>query len=75
METYGVKVDRDLHAEVLERNAKLDRAPYAGFLNPRLEAVRDADGSIADVRIEYPDDFAEQMLYYGEKYSFLPVYN
>ena len=75
VETYGVKVDKELHAEVLERNARLDRAPYAGFINPVLKPVKDAEGKITDVVVEYPDDFMEQMLYYGEKYSFLPLYN
>ena len=75
VETYGVKVDKELHAEVLERNARLDRAPYAGFINPVLKPVKDAEGKITDVVVEYPDDFTQQMLYYGEKYSFLPLYN
>jgi len=75
IETYGVKVDQELHTEVLDRYAKLNRAPYGGFLNPKLEAVRDADGRITEVRVEYPDDFMEQMLYYGEEYSFLPLHN
>jgi len=75
VETFGVKVDPKLHAEVLERNAKLNRAPYAGFINPILRLIEDADGTITDVEVEYPDDFTEQMLYYGENYSFLPVYN
>jgi dipeptidyl-peptidase-3 len=75
VETYGVKVDRELHAEVLERNARLNRAPYTGFINPVLQPVKDTDGNITDVTVKYPDDFTEQMLYYGEHYSFLPLYN
>lgn len=75
VETYGVKVDKELHAEVLERNARLNRAPYAGFINPVLKPVRDAAGKITDVTVEYPDDFTQQMLYYGDNYSFLPLYN
>ncbi|HLV01347.1 MAG TPA: dihydrofolate reductase, partial [Acidobacteriota bacterium] len=75
VETYGVQVDPDLHEEVLTRYRKLNRAPYAGFINPVLTPVTDENGRITDVRIEYPDDFLEQMLYYGEKYSILPVVN
>jgi dipeptidyl-peptidase-3 len=30
---------------------------------------------IVDVKIEYPDDFVEQMLEYARDYSFLPTYN
>ncbi|RMI13216.1 MAG: dihydrofolate reductase [Calditrichaeota bacterium] len=74
VETYGVKVDPALHQEVLERYRKLNIAPYAGFIQPKLVPVMDGD-RIVDVNIEYPEDFTEQMLEYGEKYSFLPVYD
>ena len=70
VENYGVQVDPELHAEVLERSAKLNIAPYGGFINPKLTPVMEGD-QMVDVEISYPDDFLEQMLYYGEKYSFL----
>lgn len=70
VETYGVKVDAELHAEVLERSAKLNQAPYAGFINPVLKPV-EKDGAVVDVEIEYPVDFAGQMLEYGRSYRFL----
>jgi len=73
VETYGVKVDQALHAEVLKRAERIQTAPYAGFIQPQMEAVTDADGNITDVRISYPIDFLQQMLYYGEKHSFLPA--
>lgn len=72
VETYGVKVDAELHAEVLERYESLNIAPYGGFINPQLTPVME-NGKITDVKIEYPSDFKEQMLHYGEKYSFLEV--
>ncbi|MFQ5928162.1 MAG: dihydrofolate reductase [Acidobacteriota bacterium] len=75
VENFGVKVDPDLHKEVLERYAKLHRAPYGGFINPRLVPVADKSGNIIEVRIEYPEDFTKQMMYYGKSYSFLPTYN
>ena len=74
VETYGVIVDYKLHKEVLERYNKLNIAPYAGFINPRLVPVFEGD-QIADVRIEYPDDFEKQMMEYADEYSFLPNYN
>jgi len=74
VETYGVKVDRELHQEVLERFRKLAIAPYSGFINPVLRPVT-RDGEIIDVEIEYPDDFTGQMLYYAREYSSLPTYN
>ncbi|WP_425422154.1 dipeptidyl-peptidase 3 family protein [Phaeodactylibacter xiamenensis] len=71
IETYGVQVDADLHAEVLRRSEKLNIPPYGGFINPRLVPVTSEDGAITDIKIEYPADFTEQMLEYAEKYAFL----
>ena len=75
VEGYGVKVDADLHKEVLERSKKLNIPPYKGFINPRFVPLRDANNKITDIKVEYPKDFMEQMLYYAEHYSFLPDYN
>lgn len=66
IETYGVKVEEELHREVLERYRKLNVPPYAGFINPAYTLVK-AGGEITDVRIHYPDNFLEQMLKYGEE--------
>jgi dipeptidyl-peptidase III len=74
VETYGVKVDPDLHAEVRARYAALDIPGFSGYINPRLVPV-ERDGQIVDVRIEYPDDFTEQMLEYADKYAVLPTWN
>lgn len=74
VETYGVKVDPELHKEVLERYSKLNIAPYGGFINPKLTPVMD-EGKIVDVKAEYPEDFTEQMLYYGKNYGYLPAWN
>ncbi|NLO51806.1 MAG: dihydrofolate reductase [Bacteroidales bacterium] len=73
IESYGVKVDPALHQEVLKRWETLGIAPFSGFINPQLEALTDADGTITDVRISYPDDFAQQMLHYSRHYAALPV--
>lgn len=66
IETYGVKVEEELHREVLERYRKLNVPPYAGFINPVYTLVK-AGGEITDVRIHYSDNFLEQMLKYGEE--------
>ncbi len=75
VENYGVKVDSVLHAEVLERYKKLNLAPYKGFVNPRYEAVTDAEGNITDVKVSYDEGYAEQMLRYSRDYSTLPAVN
>jgi dipeptidyl-peptidase-3 len=74
VETYGVKVNPELHKEVLDRYAKLNLKPYKGFIQPRLVA-EEKDGKIIDVRVAYPDNFFDQMLEYGKNYSFLPAIN
>jgi len=74
VETYGVKVDPALHAEVLARVEPLNIAPYSGFVQPRLVPV-EKDGEIVDVKVEYPDNFTDQMLEYEKNYSFLPNTN
>lgn len=75
VETYGVKVDHVLHKEVLTRYKKLNDKPYKGFIQPKLVPIIDASGKIKDVKVEYPANFLEQMLYYGKEYSLLPNYN
>lgn len=74
VEDYGVQVDQAIHAEMLERSAQFDSAPYGGFINPRLVPVEE-DGFITDIKVEYPTDFAGQMLEYDEKYTTLPDVN
>jgi dipeptidyl-peptidase-3 len=70
VETHGVQIDQELHKEMLDRYAKLNLAPYGGFMNPIYTPVME-DGKIVDVKILYPDDYVKQMLRYGKDYSFL----
>lgn len=74
IENYAVKIDYDLHKEVLDRYTKLNIAPYGGFLNPDYKLVKE-NGKIVDVNIVYQDDYTAQHLYYSDKYSFLPTIN
>jgi dipeptidyl-peptidase-3 len=71
VETYGVLIDKSLHVEVLARFRKLNVAPYGGFINPVFTLVEE-NGKISDVKVEYPTDFAGQMLWYSKYFSFLP---
>lgn len=66
VENYGVKVDPELHKEVRERYAKLDLAPYKGFVNPVYKPVYDKNGKIRDIKISYNEGFAEQQLRYSK---------
>ena len=75
VEGYGVKVDQDLHKEVLERNAQFTSAPYSGFVNPVIVPKMNEAGEIEAFRIEQPATFNEQMIYYSKTYNFLPEVN
>ena len=72
IEAYAVKVDPGLHKEVLDRYAKLNIAPYSGFINPVYTPVMDND-DIKDIKISYTEDFTTQMLRYSKNFSFLPA--
>ena len=71
VEGYGVKVDQELHAEVLKRNEQFESAPYSGFLNPVLRPVSDDQGNITDIEVIQPESFEQQMLDYSANFSFL----
>ena len=75
VEEYAVKVDQDLHKEILERYEKLNLAPYKGFVNPVYTAHYDAEGNIVDVTLDYTEGYIEQHLRYSRDYSFLPDIN
>ena len=75
VETYAVKVDPELHQEVLTRYEKLHLAPYKGFLNPVYTIETDAEGRITDVKVSYTEGYAEQMLRYSKDYATLPYRN
>ena len=75
VETYAVKVNPKLHAEVLARYEKLNLAPYKGFVNPVYSAIRDKDGNITDVKIDFTEGYIEQHLRYSRDYSPLPDVN
>ncbi len=64
-ETYGVHFDPALRDEVVARVEHLNMPSYTGFVQPRLEPVIAADGTITDVAISYPLDFTTQMLEYS----------
>lgn len=75
VEKYAVKVNADLHKEVLARYEALDIAPYKGFVNPVYKLVTDDKGKITDVTISYDENFVNQQLRYSRQYSVLPSKN
>ncbi|MGE3276664.1 MAG: peptidase M49 [Vicinamibacterales bacterium] len=64
-ETYGVHFDPALRDQVVQRVDRLELPSYTGFVMPKLEAVTEADGTITDVKISYPQDLTTQMLEYS----------
>ena len=71
VENYAVKVDNKLHLEVLERFAKLDLAPYKGFINPVYQLVHNEVGEVVDVKVDYSEAYDAQMLRYSSEFGFL----
>lgn len=75
VETYGVKVDQNLHKEVLKRNEQFTGAPYSGFVNPVLVPEMDDNGEITAIKVTQPESYQGQMLDYSSNHSFLEVEN
>ena len=71
VERYAVKVDPELHEEVLARYKRLNLAPYKGFINPMLLPVYDTAGEICDIQVNYSESYAHQMLRYSAEYGTL----
>jgi dipeptidyl-peptidase-3 len=66
MDTYGVHFDPALRDEIVARVDRLKLPSYTGFVQPKLEPVCNADGTIGDVKVSYPQDLTRQMLEYSE---------
>ena len=75
IETYGVKVNQELHKEVLSRYESLDIAPYKGFVNPVYKLVTDDNGKVVDVTVSYDENYIDQQMRYSKQYSVLPLKN
>ena len=71
VEKYAVKVDAELHQEVLARYKKLNLAPYKGFINPQLIPVLDENGEISEINVNCSESYVHQMLRYSSEYGTL----
>ena len=68
VEKYGIKLNPNLHSEVLRRYELLNIAPYKGFINPWMKPQYDADGNIKDIVLDYTETYSHQMLRYSGEY-------
>ncbi len=68
VEDYGVKIDITLHKEMISRYETLNIAPYKGFINPVLMPIKDSDGEIIDIEVDYSESYTDQMLRYSREY-------
>ena len=75
IENYGVKVNQELHKEVLARYESLNIAPYKGFVNPVYKLVTDEAGKVVDVTVSYNESYVDQQMRYSRQYSVLPLKN
>lgn len=69
VEKYAVRVDQNIHKEILERYSHLNIAPYKGFVNPVYIPVKNNKGEIIDITVRYDEDYIPQMLRYSRDYS------
>ena len=68
VEKYAVHIDSQLHREILERYEKLGIAPYKGFLNPWMKPEYNENGNIVDIKLDYTESYAHQMMRYSSEY-------
>ena len=71
VEGYGVKVNQQIHSEVLKRNRKFTGAPYQGFVNPVLVPKFNSENEIISISVKHHASFEDQMLDYSENFGFL----
>jgi len=71
VENYGVKVDQDIHLEVIKRNEQFTGAPYSGFVNPVLVPEYNLENEIVKIIVKHHSTFEDQMLDYSENFGFL----
>lgn len=69
VETYGVKLNPELHKEIKQRYEQLNIAPYKGFLNPVFQEVKDAEGHVVDITYDDAESYTSQMMRYSTHYS------
>ena len=69
VEGYAVRVNKELHSEVLQRYERLNIAPYKGFINPVMSLEFDGDNQIVDVKLDYTETYTDQMMRYSKDYS------
>ena len=71
VEQYAVRIDSELHNEILSRYRRLNIAPYKGFINPVLVPVCDDDRNIVDIKVDYTEGYTQQMLRYSKEFGYL----
>ena len=71
VEQYAVRIDSELHGEMLQRYQRLRLSPYKGFINPMLLPVTDRDGNIVDIQVNYSESYEHQMLRYSTEFGTL----
>ena len=71
VEKYAIKIDPELHQEIITRYTKLNIAPYKGFINPILCPIYNKEGDIIDICPDYTESYSEQMMRYSKEYATL----
>ena len=71
VEKYAIKLNPALHKEIKERYARLNIAPYKGFINPWMKPVYNENQKIIDIVLDYTETYEHQMIRYSHEYATL----
>ena len=67
---------RGLFAQLLAEIQRIkSEGDFKGFVNPVMRLVKNAQGEVTDVTLDYTEGYAAQMLRYSRDYSYLNSYN
>ena len=69
VETYGTKVDNEMHKEVIERMSSLDLPTVTGFKTPLYRPITNFNNETIDYEIYEKGSFIEEQLYLSIQYS------
>lgn len=69
VDTYGTRIDTELRDEVIARSKAINYPSFYAFCFPELEAIRDANGDIIDVKVNLPESFMAQQLKFSRMFK------
>jgi len=66
VEKYAVKINTALRDQVVQRCKDINYPDYMAFVMPSLKLMKNDDGEVVDVKLEYTDNLIIQMLRWSQ---------